>query len=169
MLGAGQLGLGLLWIGVLILRLLILARCFLEVSATRLTRSDRWTLPGIWTKYVRASLLDAPEGHHPRMDVEALDEATQSLASRVGLVLAALETQPPAEDADAFFEAWLQFPYLEPPPHLQGLDLALLGRLVLSQLERFFSLAFVTPRPVVIEVCTGILHGFWILLVVATR
>ena len=103
------------------------------------------------------------------MDVEALDEATQSLASSISLVLAEFEIQLRAEDADAFFEARLQFPHLEPPPHLQRLDLALLGRLVLSQLERFFPLAFVTPRSVVIEVCTGILHGFWILLVVATR
>lgn len=82
----------MLWVRVLILRLLILAWCFLKVSATRLTRSDRWTLPDIWTKYIYASLLDTAEGHHPRVDVEALDEATQSLASRIGLVLAELET-----------------------------------------------------------------------------
>ena len=95
------------------------------------------------------------------MDVEALDEATQSLASRIGLVLAEFETQPPAEDADAFSEAWLQFSHLEPPPPPQPLNLPQLGRLALSQLERFRPLAFVTPRHRVIELCAGIQHGLW--------
>jgi hypothetical protein len=103
------------------------------------------------------------------MDVEALDEATQSLASRIGLVLAEFEIQLTTEDADAFSEAWLQFSHLEPPQLPQRLDLAQLGRLALSQLERFLLLAFVIPRHRVIELCVSILHGFWIILVVATR